>query len=192
MNSQVLNVITSNGYLLRRTTVPRIAILLLATASLFVGGAQAQESLRDVIQSQGVEWIMGHWTGTNAQGRTVVVEYEYEVAGHAIEVDLTIGEDGYKGMIFYRPMEGDVIEVGADSRGAMVHSTWRVEDGAVITDRTNTRPSGQVIRVTVINKQVDANTVVATMHLLSAEGERGETALENITLTRVTEPPEGE
>jgi hypothetical protein len=171
--------------------LPFLAILL-ALPWFMVNTVRAQESLRDAVQSQGAEWMLGHWTGTNAQGRSVEVEYEWELEGHAIEVDLSIGDDGYKGIIFRKQPGGEVVEVGADSRGGMTHSTWRLEDGAVITDRTGTRPGGQVIRVAVVFQRLDGETAIATMHSLSAEGERGEAALDTVRLRRVADPEEKE
>jgi hypothetical protein len=184
-STRILSLVTNGASVIRMQTGRRvIAAVALAATICSSSTASAQESLRDQVQNHGADWMVGEWKGTNAQGRAVEVEYEWELEGHALEVDLTIGDDHYKGLIFRRPAEGDVVEVGADSRGGTTRSTWELKEGALVTKRTGTRPDGQVVRVAVVNKQVDADTFVATLHPLSTEGEVGEETLETVRLSR--------
>ena len=130
--------------------------------------------LRDRVRTAGVDWVVGEWRGTNNQGQAITVDYEWGLDGHLLEIDLAIADNTYKGTILRRPDDGALTEVGADNRGGMTHATWEVKDGALLSKRTGTRPGGQVIRIAVRNRKVDADTVLATVHTLSPEGELGE------------------
>ncbi len=173
-----------------RPALTNVAVLALAASVVFVRPVQAQESLRDTLRDRGVDWIVGPWTGTNSQGLLVAIEYEWELEGHLLEIDLTMGDGAYKGAILRRPADGELVEVGADAGGGMTHATWEVQDGALISKRTGTRPGGQVTRIAVRSEKVDADTVVATVHPLSPEGELGEETLDTVRLMRAPDEPD--
>jgi len=169
-----------------KRTPLRIVLTLAAVALLSVEPLHAQENLRQMVQEGGADWMVGKWTGSNNEGRQVTVEYEWELDGHALEVDLEMGQGAYKGMIVRHPTNGEVVEAGADNGGGMTRATWREEEGLLISERTSTRPGGEVMRIAVINKQVDADHIKATVHSLSADGEIGEEAIDTVDLTRVS------
>lgn len=169
--------------------------LVLGVAVAMTFGAdslRAQESLRDTLTGANVEWIVGSWTGTNSQGRAVTVRYEWGLDGNALEIDLLQGGNAYEGMIVRRPTDGDLIEFGADNRGGITRSTWQIEEGRLISERVNTRPAGQVVRVAVVSRRVDGNTVVATVHSLSEAGQIGEDTLETVYLSRNSAAEDGD
>jgi len=161
-----------------------LAFSVLTGQGLLVNSIQAQDNLRDTIRAKQVDWIVGDWRGTNDQGQPLTVEYEWELEGHMLEIDLTMGDLTYKGAILRRAADGSIVEAGGDNFGGTTQSTWEVEDGALISKRTGTGPDGQVIRVAVKNRKVDGDTVVATVHALSPGGELGEEALDTVRLTR--------
>lgn len=148
----------------------------------------AEPSVRSVLENEGVEWIAGKWAGTNEQSREIMVEYEWGLNGRLLELDLTIGDLSYQGMIVRQPTDGRLIEFGADSTGGMTRSTWRVDDGALVTERTGTRPDGQKVRVAVVTRKVDDDTVVATVHGLTEDGEVGDEVLDTVKLSRQCTP----
>lgn len=148
----------------------------------------AQESVRSVFEEKGVEWITGKWSGTNEQGRQVAVKYEWDLDGHLLEIDLRIGDMGYEGMIVRQPTNGRLIEFGADSTGGMTRSMWRVHDGALISERTGTRPDGQEVRVAVVTRKVNDDTIVATLHGLTEDGKPSDEILDTVKLKRQSTP----
>jgi len=159
-------------------------------ALLSIGLLNAQETLRQQVEEGDAHWIVGKWTGTNNEGRQVTVEYEWELDGHALEVDLELGRGAYKGMIVKQPVEGKVIETGADNGGGITRAIWREEDGLLISERTSTRPGGEVSRIAVVNEKIDADTIKATVHSLSADGEIGKEVIDTVKLTRVATAPD--
>jgi len=161
--------------------IPVFAVALV----LAVGSTSAQENLRALVRSQCTEWVVGQWTGTNSQGRKVEVEYEWALDGHVLEIELVDGQNAYAGLISLRPTDGAVIECGADNGGGMTRAIWREEEGALISERTATRPGGREIRVAVVSRQVDEKTFKATVHALSSDGTLSEDTLETVVLWRV-------
>lgn len=158
---------------------------LLLSLLLFQGNwLNAQESVRAVFQKEGVDWIVGRWTGTNEQGRDITICYEWDLEGHVLELDLTIGDMGYKGMLVRRPTDGRLIEFGADSTGGVTRSRWRMEEGTLISERTGARAEEPEVRVAVVSKKVDENTFIATVHALSEDGAMGDETLDTVKLTR--------
>ena len=165
---------------------PFLSTVVLILPLLVAGSLPAQETLLSIAQQEGVEWIVGKWTGTNSEGRSVALEYEWELDGHALEIDLTMGAESYKGMIALQPTDSRAVEFGADSSGGVTRATWRVQDGLVISDRTGTRSDGREIKIAVVNKKVDADTVIATVHSYAANGELSTEVLDTVTLKRVS------
>lgn len=156
-----------------------VVVLCLAAVA-----GSAQETLRSTLQNAGTDWVVGTWSGTNTAGQAVTVEYEWELDGRMLEIDLTLGDFSYKGLIFHDPAGGGIVEQGADSAGGVTRSTWKTKDGALISERVGTRPNGETVRVAVMNKRVDAEHVTATVHALSESGEIGADALDTVQLTR--------
>ena len=166
--------------LIRPHCIAPVLVLMIAVLPL-----AAQESLKSMVEEAGAGWMIGEWTGTNAQGQAVSLEYEWDLNGHLIELDLKLGAAAYTGMIHRDPSNGEARETGVSTDGGVTRATWRVEDGAVISERIATRPDGREIRVAVVNRRVDADTVRATVHSISADGTWSEAPIDSVTLRRV-------
>lgn len=182
MNS---NVKTANITLTRltRLTLTLAMGLLLGPATL-----EAQQTLRDIAEEGGVTWLIGKWTGYSQRGSEVEVEYEWELDGHAVELELEMGQGGYKGLIFLNPEGGEeAIEVGGDSGGGMTRAVWREDYGQLISERVSTRPGGEIMRIAIISESTGPNTMKATVHRLSADGVISSEALDTVKFTRAKE-----
>jgi len=160
-----------------------IALALLGLSG--IAPLAGQETLRDMIEEGGGTWLIGDWAGTNDDGVRITVEYEWELDGHAIEVEVTMGEGAYQGLIFRNPESGEVVEVGATGEGGMTKSTWTEEDGKLISKRVGTRANGKVVRIAVISERIDDDSFQATVHRLGDDGEIMEDIIDSVTLKRV-------
>jgi hypothetical protein len=161
-----------------------VAGLLSALLFFSISPASAQQSIAGLLEEKGVDWIVGSWTGVDAQGQSISLEYELELEGHALELELTVGGTEYEGFVVRDPRSGMVTEVGVNNQGAMTHATWRVEGQALVSERTGITPEGNEVRVAVFCERIDDGSFRANLRSLSPEGSIGDEILETITLER--------
>jgi hypothetical protein len=144
----------------------------------------AQPGVRAALEKEGVDWVVGNWKGANEAGQQISLVYEWTLNGSALEIDLTLEGAEYEGIIVREPLDGKLTELGADNRGGVTRATWRVDDGALVSERRNTSAEGQEYRMAVVSRKVDDDTVIATVHRLTESGEVSDEVRDTVKLTR--------
>ena len=137
-----------------------LVVVLVAVGSVAVG----QESLKDVVEQQGLGWMVGQWKATMDNGQDIVLTYRWAVEGHAVVTTFKMGESSTQGMIYLDADAQQVKQFSVDSRGQVTKGTWEVKEGAAISKTTMTDEYGQATDVGIAYSQGDATTMKVAVY----------------------------
>ncbi len=140
------------------------SLLLLAVLVIMTGQAIGQESLKDIVTEQGVSWLIGRWTATTDDGDQIQVSYRWAVDGHAIIMDLKMGETTSHSMIYFVADEEKVISVGIDNKGRVSKGTWESEYGDITAKIKSSDEWGQEQEMGVVYSKKDAKTMTVKIY----------------------------
>jgi len=160
----------------RRTAKVKVSLgkaVFLVTAILIIwsGSAVAQQSLRDLAEEYGCNWLAGRWTATTDDGTSIQLVYRWELDGHLLTVDFKMGEYASRGMIFYIPGEEKATAVSVDNRGGRSKGTWEVQDSKLISRSECVDAEGNIQKSATVYSKVDAKTIKSALYGLDQYGE---------------------
>ncbi|MFQ6036542.1 MAG: hypothetical protein ACE5NM_11955 [Sedimentisphaerales bacterium] len=150
--------------------VKNILLALAIVLTILVTGARAQQSLGDIVKEYGFDWIIGRWVATTDEGDKIQLEYKWQLNRHLITFHLKWPDGEYQGMIFYRPTEDEVVQIGVDSRGGSGKGTWDVEGNKAIMNYEHTGANWEISRMAIAHSKVDANTMKAEVYEVDSDG----------------------
>jgi hypothetical protein len=139
-----------------------LVALLIAMGSVAVG----QESLKDIVEEQGLGWMAGQWKASTDDGLEISVGFQWGANGHALVHDLTMGERSSNGIIYLVADEEQVKEFGVDSRGKVTQATWESQDGKAICKTKWTDEYGDSTDVGFAYSKVDSKTMKVEVYTL--------------------------
>lgn len=139
----------------KRFSISALAVLLLVVGTVAIG----QESLKDVVEMEGLSWIVGTWKGTTDQGQDIVISYEWAADGHAMTSSLDMGEVSSTGMIYFDAINEEVKQVSINSRGQRNEATWESDYGKAVCKTSMTDQYGDSTDVGVVYSKVNNNTI---------------------------------
>ncbi|MHC4143738.1 MAG: hypothetical protein ACYSWW_13015 [Planctomycetota bacterium] len=147
--------------------------VLWATAILIgmTGSTMAQQSLRDLAEENGCNWLAGQWVATTDEGTEIQLVYRWELDGHLVTVDFKMGEYASRGMIFYVPGEEKATAVSVDNRGGRSKGTWEVQDGKLISKSEHVNAEGEVRKYAAVYSKVDTKTIRIALYGLDQDDE---------------------
>jgi hypothetical protein len=159
----------------QRTTIPtkKLTKIFLSAAIgliIFSTAASAQESLGYFMQEFGCDWLVGKWAGETTEGQKYVMEYKWQIKPHVLSVHFKGFDFEYHGIIFYKPAEEQVVQIGVDSNGGNGKGTWEAEDGKAIFKSEHADEYGEVSRMGFIYSKVDADTMKCKLYGLDQYG----------------------
>ena len=136
-------------------------IFLTVTAGIFVltSAASAQETLADVVQQTGCNWLIGKWAGETPEGRKYEIEYKWALENHAISIHFKGFDFEYHGIIFYDANQEEVIQIGVDNNGGNGKGTWFAEYGVATMRSEHKGDYGEVSRMGFVYKKADDKTM---------------------------------
>jgi len=147
----------------QKTTLTKklVRIFLTAAVSLIIFGtaAPAQESLGYYMQEFGCDWLVGKWAGESPEGQKYVMEYKWEIKPHVLSVHFKGFDFEYHGIIFFKPAEEQVVQIGVDSNGGHGKGVWEAEYGKAVFKSEHTGEYGEISRMGFIYSKVDADTM---------------------------------
>jgi len=149
----------------------RTALWAMAILIIWSGSAVAQQSLRDLAEEYGCNWLAGQWVTTTDDGTAIQLVYRWELEGHLVTVDFKMGEYASRGMIFYVPGEEKATAVSVDNRGGRSKGTWEAQDGKLIARSERVDAEGNVQKSAIVYTKVDAKTMKIALHGLGDDGE---------------------
>lgn len=150
-----------------KNTLLALAIVL----AILANGARAQQSLGGIVKEYGFDWIIGRWVATTDEGDKIQIEYKWQLNRHLITLHLKWPDYEYQGMIFYRPAEEEVVQIGADSRGGNGKGTWDVEGNKAIIKYEHIGADWETDRMAIAHSKVDANTMKAEVYSVDSSGQ---------------------
>ena len=132
-----------------------VMTLLVAMGTTAIG----QESIKDIVEQEGLAWLVGQWKASTDDGTEILLTYRWAVKGYAIVSNFKMGDNSSQGIIYFVADEQQVRQLTVDSRGQVVPATWEVQDGKAITKTKMTDEYGQATDVGFAYSKVDGTTM---------------------------------
>jgi hypothetical protein len=146
---------------MNRSTKTFVIMTLLLTLG---GVAAAQETLKEVVEYEGLGWIAGQWKATTDDGQSIVLGYTWAVNGHAIISDFKMGERSSHGMIYFDADTEEVRQFSIDSQGRATKATWASEYGKAKATTQMTDEDGDSTDVVIVYSKVNSTTISVAVH----------------------------
>ncbi len=150
---------------LRNTILAGAAIIVILTV-----GAGGQQELGDLVTMGGFEWLISDWKATTDQGGEVRSFYKWQLNRNLITIGFKMGEFEGRGMIYYDPAEGRVVQIGVDNRGGVAKGAWDTDGDKAVARLEYTPADGEMRRMASAHSKVDANTMKVEFYELDSDG----------------------
>jgi hypothetical protein len=118
-----------------------------------------QESLKDMVEQQGLAWMVDRWKAVTDDGTEMLLSYRWAVKGHAMVSSFKMGERESLGIIYLDLDAQQGKQISVDSRGQVTKATWESEYGDAISKTTMTDEYGQATDVGITYSKVDDSTI---------------------------------
>jgi len=151
---------------LKMTALMSLAVLIIAS-----GSVMAQQSLRDLAQEYGCNWLAGQWTATTDDGTEIILSYRWALDGHAVIVDFKMGEYASHGMIYYVPDDENATAISLDNRGGRAKGTWEVQGEKLVAKNERIDADGNVRKSGAVYSKVDNKTIKIAIYGLNEYNE---------------------
>ncbi|MBW7991463.1 MAG: hypothetical protein FVQ84_15825 [Planctomycetes bacterium] len=150
-----------------KVSLPKTAILVMAVLIILSGSAMAQQSLRDLAQESGTDWLAGRWAATTDDGTEITLMYRWVIDGHAIIVDMKMGEYASHGMIYYVPDDDKATAISVDNRGGRAKGTWQAQGDKLVSKSERIDAEGNVRKSGAVYSKVDNKTIKIALYGLN-------------------------
>jgi hypothetical protein len=124
----------------------------------------SQDSLKDIVEQQGIAWMIGRWKATMDDGTDMLLTYRWAVKGHAMISSFKMGERLTLGMIYLDLDAQQGKQISVDSRGQVTKATWEAEYGEAIAKTTMSNEYGEATDVGIAYSKVDDTTIKVAIH----------------------------
>jgi len=151
-------------------TLAKTFLLLAAGLFIWTSAASAQDSLASLMQQSGCHWLVGNWVGESPDGQKYTIEYKWELKPYVLSVHFKGFDFEYHGIIFFKPAEEQVVQIGVDSRGGDGKGLWEAQYGKAVMKSEHTGQYGEVSRMGFVYSKVDANTMKCELYGLDEYG----------------------
>ena len=159
---------------MNQPTTARLRNNILAVVAILVilaTGASAQQKLGDLVTEGGFDWMMEKWQATTDQGDEVDLVYKWELDKHLVTIHLKWPNYEYRGMIFYKPTEDKIVQIGADSQGGNGKGTWDADGNKAVLKTEHTGADSQTNKMGYAFSKVDADTMKLEVYEVYSAGE---------------------
>ena len=155
----------------------RLKSLVIVAVLVTMGNvAIGQESLKEVVEQQGLAWMEGKWKATTDDGQDILLGYQWAVKDHAVVTTFKMGDSSSQGMIYFDAEQQQVRQFSVDSRGRATKATWDVQDGRAVAKTKMTDEYGQATDVAIAYSKIDSTTMKVEVYGLE-NGELSDYAL---------------
>ena len=145
----------------------KTALLVMAVLVIWSGSAAAQQSLQDLAQEYGINWLAGRWTATTDDGTEIILSYRWALDGHAVIMDFQMGEYASHGMIYYVPDDEKATAISLDNRGGRAKGTWEVQGDKLVSKSERIDAEGNVRKSAAVYSKVDDKTIKIALYGLN-------------------------
>jgi len=145
----------------------KTALLALAVLIILSGSAMALQSLKDLTQEYGGGWLVGRWAATTDDGTEITLVYRWILDGHAIVVDMKMGEYASHGMIYYVPDDEKATAISVDNQGGRAKGTWVAQDDKLISKSERIDAEGNAQKSGAVYTKVNNKTIKIALYGLN-------------------------
>ena len=149
-------------------------LVLGAVLAIWAGQARAQQTLGDLVEEAGFDWMIGQWVATTDDGHTIQLTYKWQLKRHLVTILLKTPDFDYYGMIFYVPAKDEVVQVAVDSKGGSGKGLWEPDGDKAIMKVEQTDTDGKTDRTGFVHSKVNAETMKVGLYTLESTGELAE------------------
>jgi hypothetical protein len=128
------------------------------------GGSTGQESLKDMVEQQGLAWMVGRWKAAMDDGTEMLLSYLWAVKGHAMVSSFKMGERESLGIIYLDMDAQQGKQISVDSRGRVTKATWEAEYGDAICKTKMANEYGEETDVGIAYSKVDDSTISVALY----------------------------
>ncbi|MCP4256684.1 MAG: hypothetical protein GY774_04055 [Planctomycetes bacterium] len=128
--------------------------------------SSGQESLKDIVEQQGLAWMVGRWKATTDDGTDISLSYRWAVKGNAMISSLKMSERESLGIIYLDMDAEQGKQISVDSRGQVTKATWESDYGEAISKTKMTNEYGEATDVGIVYSKVDDTTINVKIHVL--------------------------
>jgi len=157
-----------------KRNMTRVFLAAAIGLSIWTSGAAAQETLADLMQQTGCNWLIGKWAGETPDGDKYEIEYKWMLKDHVISMHFKGFNIEYHGIIFYKADDEEVVQIGVDQNGRNGKGTWLAENGKAVWRNEHPGEYGEVTRMAFVYSKTDAQTMKAEIHSFDEYGELSE------------------
>ncbi|MEC9326588.1 MAG: hypothetical protein VYC63_01620 [Verrucomicrobiota bacterium] len=160
-----------------------ITLLIFASSSLIF---DAQASLGEKMNEDGIGWIMGSWS-VERDGNKLELSYKWAVKDYIISSHVKMpGVEGFS-VIGINPKTGEVEQSGFNSRGSKITGKWSPKGDMPMLKYTSINDADEIRTAAIAFRKVDEQTI--EVHLFSTDdsGNVGDSADYTFQMTRVKE-----
>ncbi len=150
---------------LRSTILAGAAIVIIVTV-----GAGGQQELGDLVTMGGFEWLIGDWKATTDRGGEIRSFYKWQLNRNLITIGFKMGEFEGRGMIYYDPSEGRVVQIGVDNRGGVAKGAWDADGDKAVARLEYTPADGEKRRMASVHSKVNADTMKVEFYEMDSDG----------------------
>lgn len=176
---------TKTAMMSLRTILPALAAVLV----VLTAGAEAQQSLGDLVAEGGFEWMIGRWTATTDEGDKVLLEYKWELNKHLLSVHLKGSRYEYRGIIFYDAPKDQVVQIGVDGQGGNGKGMWGPMDDKALLKYEHTGSNWEINRMALAHSRVDANTMKVEVYEMDSAAQIDAWPSSTLQFKRVKDKP---
>ncbi|MCP4257415.1 MAG: hypothetical protein GY774_07780 [Planctomycetes bacterium] len=173
-----------------KVNLAQTALLVMAVLIICSGSAMAQQSLRDLAQEYGTDWLAGRWTATTDDGTEILLVYRWVLDGHAIVVDFKMGEYASHGMIYYVPDDENATAFSVDNRGGRAKGTWQAQGDKLVAKNERIDADGNVQKSGAVYSKVDNKTIKITLYGLDQYDELNDEPMFTMDFKRQARKPQ--
>ncbi len=166
-----MNKTTTTGL---KSNVTRIILAAAVGLLVWSSGAAAQDTLADLVQQTGCNWIIGKWAGETPDGQKYEIEYKWALKDHVISMHFKGFDFEYHGIMFFDADKQEVVQIGVDSNGGNGKATWFAEYGKATMKNEQKGEYGEVSRMGFVYSKIDDQTMKMDMYGLDEYGELSE------------------
>ena len=157
-----------------KSNAARIFLAVTVGILVWTSGAAAQETLADVVQQTGCNWMIGKWAGETPEGQKYEIEYKWALKDHVISIHFKGFDFEYHGIIFFDADKEEVVQIGVDSNGGNGKGTWFAEYGVATMKNEQKGEYGEVSRMGIVHKKIDDQTMKSDVYGLDEYGQLSE------------------
>lgn len=147
-------------------------VLLVTAVSLMIvtATASAQETLGDLVQQVGCDWMAGKWVGQSDDGQKYQMEYKWEIERHVMSIHFKGFDYEYHGIIYYKAEDEEVVQVGVDNKGGYGKGVWEAEYGTARFRSQHTDEYGEISRSGFIYSKTGNDTMKTAIYKIDQYG----------------------